>query len=650
MTVPRRRWSHVTYASFRNQAGGGGWTTGPSVNADLADEQVVAEHAPTSMIPTQSFDDFIGAAEIAELPRRFEYLPLGDRGLFMQSVPAGKDATGRPGNVFTHAFIDHDLGRPLAATYPINFYRSEDLLTPFRIASVNAVTLPQDLQEPRPGPLTDLAVAWMMVTTMLGDRTGALYRLQDVLSGGTTTPVLMVKNANEAVYWLQALSSTLSPDEARRLLRFTTFERAAALPAPLPGQEHPVVVVPATDKDALQRLEGITVIDPADPRTREAQPGSPWSELTRGVFTVGLSPLQVVEFLTGEPAADNPAAPRFGDGLAGLVKHRPGLFAAGLADVAKQHLDSRGAAAGAARNLDVELVQQVIERPQLVLENHAWPVLGRADLPERDYYGLADEAVAVLENLRAQPTDVLVGYLNFLLATGLLSPEAIHDRGVRDLFNMGDSFRGGHVAPLPLNAHPELRTLLDLAGQDRKEKLYSTRRRGERALLSLGREHSVQTIVEWLRKPNVLRILYELVKNQFVSEQGAGATFDLLRIYYTVNMFADAGLAITGDPRRDEPLQRYLAELTLYAAENYAAQGQIDRAGLKELGRRVAREDILDAGVDPRLRRDVARAIRGHLDPQKILIEGPAVQQIFADVAEGIVNEMDRTERAGTDA
>lgn len=650
MTAPRRRWSHVTYASFRNQAGGGGWNIGPSVNTDLSDEQVVAEHAPTSMVPTQSFDDFIGAAEIAELPRRFEYLPLQDRGLFLQSVPAGKDATGRPGNVFTHAFIDHDLSRPLAATYPINLYRSEDLLTPFRIASVNAVTLSQDLQEPRPGPLTDLAVAWMMVTTMLGDRTGALYRLQDALSEGTTTPVLMVKNANEAVYWLQALSSTLSPDEARRLLRFTTFERAAALPAPLPGQGHPVVVVPATDKDALKRLDGITVIDPADPQTRETPPGSPWSELTRGVFTVGLSPLQVVEFLAEEPAADNVVVPRLGDGLARLVKRRPGLFAAGLADVAKQHLHSRGAAAGAPRNLDVELVQQVIERPQLVLENHAWPVLGKTDLTEHDYYVLADKAVAGLKNLRTQPTDVLVGYLNFLLATGLLAPETIHDREFRDLFNTADSFRGGHLAALPLNAHSELRTLLDLAGQDRKEQLYATRRRGERALLSLGREHSVAAIVGWLRKPNVLRILHELVKHEFVSEQRKTSTFDLLRIYYTVNMFADAGFAITGEPRRDELLQRYLAELALYAVENYAAQGQIDRADLKELGRRIAREDLLGGGLDRRLGRDVERAIRGHLDPQKILLEGAAVQQIFADVAEGIVNEIDRTERAGTDA
>lgn len=650
MTAPRRRWSHITYASFRNRAGGGGWNTGPSVNAELSDEQVVTEHAPTSVMPTQSFDDFIGAAEIAELPRRFEYLPLGDSGLFMQSVPAGKDATGRPGNVFTHAFIDHDLERPLAATYPINLYRSEDLLTPFRIASVNAVTLPQDLQEPRLGPLTDLAVAWMMVTTMLGDRTGALYRLQDALIEGTTTPVLMVKNANEAVYWLQALSSTLSPDEARRLLRFTTFERAAALPTRLPGQEHPVVVVPATDKDALQRLEGITVIDPADPQTRESQPGSPWSELTRGVFTVGLSPLQVVEFLAEEPTADNSAGPRFGDGLARLVKRRPGLFAEGLTDAAQRHLNSSSASAGAARNLDVELIRQVIGRPQLVLENHAWPVLTRADLPEREFWGLADAAQAGLENLRTQPTEVVVGYLNFLLSTGLVAPEDIHDRGFRDLFNMFPSFRGWQIAEPPLNAHPELRTLLELAGQDRKERLYAAQRRGERALLNLGTDRSVEAIVDWLRSPDAPEILQRLLKDQVIRRSRQNYIFSLLRVYYTVNMFVGARPIITGNREQDDALQTSLAELTLYAVEKHAAQEQIDDTALEAFGRRVAQEDILGVAPDPGMRTAVRKAVHDHMNPEKLLLEDPAVRQTFVMVARGIVNEMDRTERAGTDA
>ena len=216
------RWAHVTYASFRNRAGSGGWHTGPSVEATSEEEALVMEYAPTSVVPTAPIDDFISAGEIAELPRRFEYLPLGDRGLFMQSVPAGKDATGRPGNVFTHAAIDRDLAEPLSATYPVNLYRSPDLQTPFRIAEVEAVELDPQLQEPRPGPLTDLSVAWTMVTTMLGNRSGALFRLQDVLSEGETTPVLVLKSSNEAVYWLQVLSSTLSPAESRRLLRFST--------------------------------------------------------------------------------------------------------------------------------------------------------------------------------------------------------------------------------------------------------------------------------------------------------------------------------------------------------------------------------------------------------------------------------------------
>lgn len=649
MTTPQRRWSHVTFASFRNRAGGGGWHTGPSVGADQVDEQLVAEYAPTSLVPTRPIDDFISAAEITELPRRFEYLPLADKGLFMQSVPAGKDATGRPGNVFTHAFIDHDLAQPLEAVYPVNFYRSPDLLTPFRIASVSEVELSPDLQEPRRGPLADLSVAWTMVTTMLGDRSGALYRLQDVLSEGKTTPVLTVKNANEAVYWLQVLSSTLSPGEARRHLRFSTFERSAALLTKLPGQAYPVLVAPLADKADLARREGISLIDPGDPETREAQPGSTWSELTKGVFTEGPAPLKVVELLMAEPEAESPKDAHFGDGLARLVGRRPGLFPEGLGDVAKQHFRRRREEQPtAASNPDVELVRRVVGQPELVLEQHMWPEIGPDLMPERSYYELADEARAGIAGLHDQPTAVLVNYLDFLLRTGLVPRADIAERAFRDQFNRFPSFRGWQITPRPTSADPDLQTLLELAGQDRREILYANQRRDERLLRNLSAVNSIATILVWLRYPDTPDKLRRL--GRIIVESETDYSPDLLRLYYAVNVVANISPVITGDREKDDALMAGIANLTFEAVEKHTTEGPVSYGDFESLGERIAREDILGAGHEPRTLQAVETAVREHLDEGQLLAGTPATRKILATVARGIVNEMGRTERAEADA
>lgn len=647
-----RRWSHVTYASFGNRSGGGGWHTGPTANADQTDEQLVTEYAPTQMVPTRPFDDFIGAAEIAELPRRFEYLPLGDKGLFMQSVPAGKDATGRPGNVFTHAVIDHDLSQPLKAAYPINLFRSPDLITPFRIGSVNAVKLSPDLQEPRPGPLADLSVAWMMVRTMLGDRTGALYRLQDVLSEGTTLPVLTVKNANEAVYWLQVLSSTLSPKEARQLLRFSTFERSATLPTQGRGEGRSVVVVPATDKEDLQRREGISIIDPADPNTYAVSPSSTWSTLTKGVFTNGISPLKVVEQLAAEPGVEKSAELSFGDGLAHLVSAQPKVFGSVLIDVAARHLSSTRPAESpsAVASPDVDLIKRVIEQPRLVLKNDAWPMIKPAEMTERAYFQLADNAVESIARLKNQPPKVLVFYLDFLLRTGLVLRENVREQGFREQFNTFPSLRGWRQVAFPAGAHSELLTLLELAGQDQQERDYAVEKRAERALLHLSSANSIDNILLWLGQRETRGKLRTLVDNEVIARSARDYTPDLLRVYYTVVMYAHATPVITGDPELDHHLITELGKLTLQAVEKHAQDGPVSFARFQRLGENIAREDFREISPDPQAQKRAEDNIREHLNPEKIHIAERVVRQVIATVAQGMIAEISRAERSEADA
>lgn len=652
MTERQRRWSHVTYASFRNRAGGGGWHTGPSVAATQADEQLVVQYAPTSMVPTTPVDDFIAAAEIAELPRRFEYLPSEDQGLFIQSVPAGKDATGRPGNVFTHAFIDHDLTQPLAAKYPINLYGSPDLQTPFRIGSVDAVELDAELQEPRPGPLTDLSVAWTMVTAMLGDRSGALFQLQDVLVEGFSTPVLTVRNANEAVYWLQALSSTLSPGESRRLLRFSTFERAQSLPTQLPRQPRPVLVVPDADKEALRRRDDVTVVDPSDPDTQRASPGSTWSILTKGLVASGLPPQTVVELL--EEVAPTGAL-AFGDALARVVRGRVELFGEELVGVAKQHLAATQQSQTAEpRDADLTLVRQVIADPHLVLDQQVWPQVTPPKMSEKEFDKLADAALDGIGRLREVPREVLVGYLNFLLRTGLAPVENTRDREFRNLFSSFDSFRGAPHLPSPPSAHPELQTLLSLADADRKQVLGARQLRSEHVTRALGGDRSLEDITAWLRTSVAREALQTWTDDKVILGSPRDFLHDLLRVYYTVCIHLSVEPFISGDRKNDEKLFLALGDLTMHALDKGLRLRTQRRDGepvttgeFVELGRRIAREDLLPAGYRPVLLDRIAAEVRGHCSPDRLGSMPTHHKQIVAAVARGITEQMSRSRRGG---
>lgn len=157
-------------------------------------------------------------------------------------------------------------------------------------------------------------------------------------------------------------------------------------------------------------------------------------------------------------------------------------------------------------------------------------------------------------------------------------------------------------------------------------------------------------MMAWLAQPQVPEILQGLVGDRFVSDSSRNYTLDLLRVHYTVNMLINARPVITGDWRRDRVLQQYLGELTLEAVKKYAAQGEIDETELEKHGMRIARQDFVGVEFNPGTLMVVMNEVRRHLDPHEMREVDPAVRQILAAVARGIVNEMDRTERAGTDA
>lgn len=655
------RWAHLTYASFRNSSGRGGWRVGPSVNADPQDEQTVTEHAPTSLVPTHAFDDFIGMAEIEKLPRRFEYLPLGESGLMMQSVPAGTDATGRPGNVFTHAVIDHDLSAPLASVYPINLYDSPDLRAPFRVASVNAVELAAGLGEPRSGPLADLAVAWMMVSSMMGDRTGSLHQLQDLISEGRTLPVLVAKNSNEAVYWLQALSSTLAPAEARRLLRFSTFERAASLPVFAPGSSPQVVVVPAQDRAELRQRTDVTVVDIADPATHTASPASTWARLSSGVFGSSLAPTEIaagLDTVAAELDVAQRSALGLGDSLARFVRAHPTLFDAALAEVAEQHLAGRdtprqrtvAAVPTGPTGAELELVRRIIAHPERARPSCPWPVLEPGPVPERVFFQLVDEVFSSLDGLRDRDAGTVVGYLDFLLHTRLLSGENLRDPAVIGKIAAAPALRRWRERPLPGTAHPELEGLLRRAESHRAVVEERARARADdRSLLPLSSVNSIGNILLWLGQESAPAQLRRALDTRFIDRNRRDYAPDLLRVYYTVNIFCQIDPIITGDREHDDSVAHDLASLTLAAVIRHVQTTGASPARFRQLGRQIARDDIRGASRDPwtlgRAETEFMRhrnpdLLQFSLPPGMSAAEEAAVKEIFVAVARGIIEEL----------
>lgn len=647
------RWAHVTYASFRNSDGRGGWHAGPSVNASDRDRQLVGEYAPTSLVPIEPFDDFIGAAEIEALPRRFEYLPVAGHGLFMQSVPAGKDATGRPGNVFTHAVIDHELSQPMNAIYPINLYQSPDLRTPFRAARVNNVTLAGDLAEPASGPLADLDVAWMMVLDMLGDRRGALHRLQDVLAEGRQLAVLAIDNTNEAAYWLQALSSTLSPLEARRLLRFSTFDRGGALPisAPMAGT-YPVIVVPTKDRPMLARHSGIAVIDPADPVTFAGDPVSTWARLSNGIFGRELKPKQIVRALIGteEKLRANPGGGlRPGDGLAHLVSTRPELGNAWagdgtLGEVARQHL-SRELSGADQGNRDLALIRGVIAKPRSAIAGGNWPVLKVDELRDREYSELIEQSRDGFGKLRQADADEIIAYLDFLLRTGLMKREQLGDQTYRAQFNDIPALHDRRSQSLPTDSHPLLRDVLDLVAADERDRQRKPqapvreperkrparhRRSAEQVLRQLDRANSIPAIWAWLAWQSTPEQLHLALAEKIIDRAESDYSGDLLRVYYSL---------VCGTHQVPDEARVAVAKLTAVAVRHAAEHGAVELGDYITFGREIVAPDFQKIFPEQRSRDRAIAVLEGHQSPKSLNLAEPSAE-IYAAVARGILGAL----------
>lgn len=291
------RWTHLIYSSFQSAAGGG-WQIGDDTGAGAQDRELAREHAVTTLTPQEPVDEFISTRKIEALPRRCDYHVLDEQCVFVHALPAGRDSTHRPGNVFSHVVIDHAPGSPTQA-YPIQWYRSRDILQPFGARAVNDAALPAELGEPAASEIGDIFAAWMLVRNMGEDRIGAIYQLQNLLTTNSRTAILVTSNTDEAATWITALSSTLSQATAVHYLQFSTFTRAQELTERREPTLPALLAVPHYDRELIPAQFLSLVVDPADSSTW-GQPSSPWATATAAALAQGVDETELPTVLADQ--------------------------------------------------------------------------------------------------------------------------------------------------------------------------------------------------------------------------------------------------------------------------------------------------------------------------------------------------------------
>lgn len=161
------------------------------------------------------------------------YVPgPGRTGLYWHTVPAGADASGRPGNVFAHSMIDRSSASSIVR--PIERWGSPDWLTPYGADEVAASTI--DGTEPAPSGLAsrDAVLDFLLepTTWRIGTFSVLLDAVGRALAGGPVV-VLGCQDTDRAAHWIAAVSHFMSPGTARRF-SWSTFDRLHAVDDALP--------------------------------------------------------------------------------------------------------------------------------------------------------------------------------------------------------------------------------------------------------------------------------------------------------------------------------------------------------------------------------------------------------------------------------
>lgn len=217
----RSRFAQLVYTSFDDSDGsGGGWRVKVETG-DLDDQErreltarIVIRFDVGESLPAYPNDEMI-----ANRPARLMYGSISrDRAGYWHTVDAGKDATGRPGNVLAHVVLDRRIGDPIPLR-PIELWGSPQWLRAYGPSEVTAAVL-ATADHPQPTGAISAASVVRFLTGLSVDQQIVFRVLLDAvhaaMSGGRKV-ILATRDVATGPWWIAAISYLMSPGTARRL-------------------------------------------------------------------------------------------------------------------------------------------------------------------------------------------------------------------------------------------------------------------------------------------------------------------------------------------------------------------------------------------------------------------------------------------------
>lgn len=308
------RYAQLTYTSFDDGAGLGGWQVKEVTGSlDAEQRQALAARIVTRFDLLPVMPDFPTPEQTAARPARLAYAVLDGatargsmQAAYWHTVDAGRDASGRPGNVFAHVLLDREIAQ-WAPARPIELWRSPGWLRPYGVDEVAAARVTGELPPPANPDMSVGAIIDFLLAHHV-DRQSVFRAMLDAVAGalaGGPALVLLADDHDDAARWIAAISHFMSPVAARRL-GFCTHDGPDVAAASIEAGAA-VVVVSRTRVEEYRsarpgrapwEIPGAIVVDTAEQPNlgdlaggiphrvaRGEIPVTPWSALAEGVLS-----------------------------------------------------------------------------------------------------------------------------------------------------------------------------------------------------------------------------------------------------------------------------------------------------------------------------------------------------------------------------
>lgn len=240
--------------------------------------------------------DFLSHEGIEARPRRLKFSRIEAGSAFWHLSPAGRDTSGRPNNVFTHAMLIRGDSWHEGVSRPVELWRSPDWLAPFGPDGVAKAEL-RCAPTPRAGAIVDRASVLDFLTDTRAWRGDVLAVVLDAIAGEAPHPVVLgVESEDNAALWIGAVSFFMSRATAWAT-GFSVLETPGTV-GELKGSEIAIACVPRQMLGDVVGPQGAVIIDESADVTRGRIDGpphrfggtevrvTPWSGLVDAVLSL----------------------------------------------------------------------------------------------------------------------------------------------------------------------------------------------------------------------------------------------------------------------------------------------------------------------------------------------------------------------------